>query len=174
MKNKTDNTDARAAILAELSAIDTRLLAEREALKAEIATLAASVSKGEPEMKNYTNYNDYACALFEYKSNADKLTFARQRLTACNTPNGYPDNGRKLYADYKALNNRDRAALITDNRKYFEAVLSILDDLEALILEDHRAESLTRASFAYMELEQERNTKKARAALLKILEAASV
>jgi hypothetical protein len=173
MKN-TLNTDARAAILEQLNAIDTRLISERAALKAEIATLTASISKGVPDMKNYATYNEYACALFEYKSNAEKLTFARQKLEAYNTANSvsvYPENGRKLYAEYKALNNSDRVQVIDNNRKNFELVLAALDELNALILEDHKAESMTPATIPYMESSTERDIKTAREILSRIITA---
>lgn len=141
MRHTTNDTN-RLELLNELKDIDTTFRAERAAIRAEFNTLARAANADAPRMENFATYDEYAEALFEYNSRAAKLTFARKRLEDYETHDGvsvFPANAKDIYWQYSAANKLDRAAIVNEYKKNFDAVFECLDRLQELAEEDDTA-----------------------------------
>lgn len=141
MRHTTNDTN-RLELLNELKDIDTTFKAERAAIRAEFNTLAKAASADAPKPQNFATYNEYAEALFEYNSIAAKLTFARKRLEDYETGGGvsaFPENAKEIYWQYRAAKKLDRAAIVNEYKKSFDAVFECLDRLQELAQEDDTA-----------------------------------
>lgn len=165
----TTNDTKRLELLNELKDIDTTFRAERAAIRAEFNTLAKAASADAPRIENFATYDEYAEALFEYNSRAAKLTFARKRLEDYETGGGvsaFPESAQEIYWQYSAANKLDRAAIVNEYKKSFDAVLECLDRLEELVAEDNTANHY--AHMFWLPSPEDRDIKSARETIERI------